>query len=201
MRLVTLTALPVTFAVLLCAAPARAQEYGEAQAAPPVFEFHSGFWINLHHFLYVEGRLRNAAGESRAGIAQSGGSLKAASTDGFSAEEKQNWNAAVDAYAADWSARDLQLNGDMAIVNNRLAELENCSELSGKIGPACEAGLRPGLVVALNQAAGVYRAHLWTEQDRVSAKCLEGDMAQMVGYATSAQAEPKAKRGWFRRRT
>lgn len=42
---------------------------------------------------------------------------------------------------------------------------------------------------------------MWTEQDRVSAQCLEVDMAEMVGYATGVQAEPKAKRGWFRRRT
>ncbi|WP_157623513.1 hypothetical protein [Terrabacter sp. Root85] len=42
---------------------------------------------------------------------------------------------------------------------------------------------------------------LWTEQDRVSAQCLEMDMAEMVVHATGVQAEPKTKRGWFRRRT
>jgi hypothetical protein len=160
MRPASLTALAVSFALLLCAAPVRAQQDAET----PAFEFHSGFWLNLHHFLYREGRIRIA--ESRAGASQTPEPLAAASTDGMTPEQQRAWNAAVTAYAADWSSRDLLLNGDMVVANNRLAELENCPELSGKNRPECEAGLRPDLVAALNQAAAVYRARWWTDQDR-----------------------------------
>ena len=31
----------------------------------PVFELHSGFWLNLHHFLYEQARLRDQESTSR----------------------------------------------------------------------------------------------------------------------------------------
>src|ERR1700684_4629434 len=37
---------------------ATGQQSGSAYGPLPVFEFHSGFWINLHHMLYYEARLR-----------------------------------------------------------------------------------------------------------------------------------------------
>ena len=56
----------------LCGAPAHAQvpEAGSGSSisiqnrvAPagtlPAFEFHSGFWVNLHHFLYLQARIQS----------------------------------------------------------------------------------------------------------------------------------------------
>ena len=41
------------------AAPACLGQEVDAMYGPlPVFEFHSGFWVNLHHFLYHEARAR-----------------------------------------------------------------------------------------------------------------------------------------------
>src|SRR5579864_2441345 len=34
-----------------------AQEPSAAEPTLPVFELHSGFWVNLHHFLYLQARL------------------------------------------------------------------------------------------------------------------------------------------------
>src|SRR5205807_83250 len=34
------------------------------QGPVPAFEFHSGFWINLHHFLYQQARLRKSTPQS-----------------------------------------------------------------------------------------------------------------------------------------
>ena len=62
MRRILFTASALALA-LSCSAPLRAQQYGEAPVASPVIELHSGFWINLHHFLYLEARLRNAAAD------------------------------------------------------------------------------------------------------------------------------------------
>jgi len=60
---------PVRFPLLLLAlsllAPVRAaaQSQNNSTYGPlPVFELHSGFWINLHHTLYHEARLRTTAG-------------------------------------------------------------------------------------------------------------------------------------------
>ena len=80
--------------------------------------------------------------------------------------EQKNWDAALAVYAADWSSRDLVHNGIMVLINNRLAELENCPELAGKSAPECTSGLQPELVTALDEAAPIYRALWWEQQDR-----------------------------------
>src|SRR5271170_7605067 len=55
-------AIPCLCALLAAAAaPCRAQEVESIYGPLPVFEFHSGFWVNLHHFLYHEARARLAA--------------------------------------------------------------------------------------------------------------------------------------------
>ena len=149
-----------------CAAPLRAQQSGEAPGSP-IIELHSGFWINLHHFLYLQARLRNAAAEpgSRASKAQPEYSAAPPAGDLTPAEQK-TWNAALDAYARDWSSRDLLGNSDMVIVNDRLAEIENCADFSGRGAPQCVPGLRADLVAALAEAAPIYRAHWWPQHDR-----------------------------------
>ena len=162
----------LAFAVTLCgAAPLRAQ-FEEASPAPPVIEFHSGFWVNLHHFLYLEARrrgssnVREASTQPEYATAPSAGDLTPA--------ERTAWNAALDAYSKDWAERNLLQNGDMIIVNNRLAELETCTDISAHAPPACAAGLRADLVTALTEAAPVYRAHWWTEQDRENRGWIDG---------------------------
>jgi hypothetical protein len=154
-----------------CGAPLRAQTQQDgATSGVPVIELHSGFWINLHHFLYLEARLRNAAAEpddraSRASQAQPEYATAPPAGDLTPAEQKA-WDAALDAYAKDWSSRDLLGNSDMVIVNNRLAEIEGCSDFSGRGAPQCVPGLRSDLVAALAEAAPIYRAHWWPQQDR-----------------------------------
>jgi hypothetical protein len=181
------------FAVALCAARLPAQ-VEEPAATVPVFEFHSGFWINLHHFLYQQGRIRRAAGQSRSGPEVRG----LASTDGLSDEERNAWYTAVSAYAADWSALDLQLNGDMALINNRLADLENCAELSGKAQPQCESGLRPQFAAALIEAAPIYRAHWWPEQDRENRQWIAAvaPVVRQMGMALAGQLANIYQRDW-----
>jgi hypothetical protein len=144
----------------------RAQQPGDSPAATPVIEFHSGFWINLHHFLYQQARLRDDAAEFTGRGAQSLKEYSSAPPAGdLSPAEEKAWNAALDIYSRDWASRDLLRNSDMVIVNNRLAELENCADISPKAPPACAASLRVELVTALTQAAPVYRAHWWPQQD------------------------------------
>jgi hypothetical protein len=128
----------------------------------PSFEFHSGFWINLHHFLYLQGRIRNnPADQAKKSYTTSGGAGPA-----MTPAEQKNWNAALAVYAGDWSSRDLVHNGIMGLINNRLAELENCPEIAGKSASECTSGLQPELETALDEAAPIYRARWWQEQDR-----------------------------------
>jgi hypothetical protein len=197
MRPAALTVFSLAIALLLWPVTTYGQEYD--QPVNPTFEFHSGFWINLHHFLYAQGRLRQTAAQGRP-PSPAQATVARASTEGLSPEEAEAWNAAVDAYAADWSSRDPQLNGDMIIVNNRLAEMEDCPELSGKTRPACESGLRPNLVAALNQIAPAYRAHWWPEQDRANRAWIS-DVAPLVrqfGMGLAAELAETYETNWPR---
>ena len=156
--------------ILSSAAPLRAQ-FEEPTVEPPVIEFHSGFWVNLHHFLYLEARLRGS-GETRALSQPEFASDPPAGE--LTPAERTAWNAALDAYSKDWAERNLLQNGDMTIINDRLSDLENCEDISPHAGPACAAGLRPDLVNVLMEAAPVYRAHWWTEQNRENRDWIAG---------------------------
>ena len=76
------------------AARSGTDEAGSAQEASPgvpVFEFHSGFWINLHHFLYQQARQRKGTG-TRSGQGEAPGRAPGAaqvSTEGLTPAERQ----------------------------------------------------------------------------------------------------------------
>jgi len=156
------------------------------QGPVPAFEFHSGFWINLHHFLYQQARLYKSTPQSipRPALKLEGSGTKEpatsanslgptpgsgqAPTEALTEEERQSWAAALDYYAGNLSGHDLFVNGDMVQIKNRLAELETCPNLSGRVPPQCVSGLRPELIAALEVAAPVYRARWWAEHDRAN---------------------------------
>ena len=137
------------------------------EATVPVFEMHSGFWVNLHHFLYLQARLLNHnsfSTDTGRGAAQP--DEVPVSLADLPAGDVRAWQDAVSFYARDLAGRDLLLNGDMEIINNQLSLMESCPDLEGKTTPLCKSGLRPDLVEALERAAPVYRARWWEQQDR-----------------------------------
>lgn len=80
---------------------------GAAQAAP-IFEFHSGFWVNLHHFLYEQ-----------------------ATAPAPPASVPAAWRKAIDYYHDEIVQRDL-LGNQAARVNDRLSDLEDAASLRDK---------------------------------------------------------------------
>lgn len=115
-----------------------------ADSPLPVFEFHSGFWINLHHFLYQQAR-----GEVQ--------------RDASSAEMRDDsaWQAALEFYRRDLAGRDLLFSSAMVNIKNRLAELGSAPDLS-------QSGLQPELVRALETAAALYREKIWPQHDQAN---------------------------------
>ncbi len=195
--------------LLVTAAAGRAARPQEQQAGTqqatgtesplPVFEFHSGFWVNLHHFLYVQARLTKdnlASMESVRGAAPA--NEAPVSLNNFPAEEIRAWQNAVAFYVKDLAGRDLLLNGDMETINNRLAEMETCPDLAGKSSPACQSGLQPGLVDALDRAAAVYRAHWWPSQDRANREWIAqvAPMIRQMGVELSGQLAEVYQKPW-----
>ena len=164
------------------------QQAPEQSLAPlPVFEFHSGFWMNLHHFLYQQARLRKSLSPAASGASPAGQRDEGAraagpaqvSTSALTAEEKTTWTAALDYYAEDLAGRDLLVNGDMVNIKNRLAEMETCADLSGRSAGVCASGLRRELIGVLERAAPVYRERWWEEHDRTNRSWI-ADVAPVV---------------------
>jgi hypothetical protein len=138
-------------ALLVPAGPALAQ----APVTESGFEFHSGFWINLHHFLYQQAFWRKAAAAE-----------KLAKTDKLSDAQRREWSLALDYYAASMIDRDLLFDDGMVAIKTSLAAAEGKPSLAGS-------GLDEKLVGALERAAPVYRAAWWPEHDRLNRAWIE----------------------------
>lgn len=136
----------------------------ESSGAPlPVFEFHSGFWLNLHHTLYYQARQQKNQG---AGPVISASSLNPT--------EQKAWDAAVGFYAQTYAGKDLAVALDLMLIKNQLGDFETCEDLAGLKKKTCDAGLPKQLTEVLNAAAPVYRAHLWQVHDRANRKWISG---------------------------
>lgn len=143
---------------------------GSTYGPLPVFELHSGFWINLHHTLYHEARLRTAAASPDKTGKTSGPALKTSldAKSAFTAAEQKAWDDAVAYYVTNYADKDLLFTTELIQLKNQLGDFEDCDELSGRNKRFCDAGLPPKLAQALEAAAPVYRAHLWPDHDRAN---------------------------------
>ncbi len=202
LRIFCVAPLLLTAAASVAASPATqntAVQGSNVDTPLPIFELHSGFWVNLHHFLYLQARLLK--GDSSTTYTSRGAAqpdeLPVSLLD-FPEADIHAWQAAVAFYAKDFASRDLLLNGDMEIINNQLSAMEGCSELEGKTTPLCKSGLRPDLVEALEQAAPVYRAHWWPQQDRVNREWIAqvAPMIQKLGVELSGQLADVYQTPW-----
>jgi hypothetical protein len=151
---------------LLASMSAQASPQIDSQYGPlPVFELHSGFWINLHHTLYLQAR------QSRDDRGAPSGTGVATRRSGA---EQLAWEAAVDYYQANYADKDLLFNSELIQLKNQLGDFESCNELSGAKQKSCDAGLPPKLTKILEAAAPVYRAHEWREHDRANRNWIAG---------------------------
>lgn len=147
----------LTLVMLLAMTCVTAQQRAITQAGDKSrFEFHSGFWINLHHFLYQQALLRKrAAGQT----AKSDASVNA--TSQLPAAQQRAWDAALDYYSNTFIKRDLVFDEELVRINDRLGELEEAKSLKGS-------GLSNDLTGILESVAQIYRARWWTEHDRAN---------------------------------
>jgi hypothetical protein len=156
------------FVTALAAAPQIDSVYGPL----PVFELHSGFWINLHHRLYEAARQQRGA--APAGNAKSAKSAKPVlqvapgAKPALTGPEQRAWDDAVSYYAANYADKDLLFSTELVLLKNQLGDFETCDELSGAKKRTCDAGLPGKLTQILEGAAPVYRAHHWLADDRAN---------------------------------
>jgi hypothetical protein len=152
------------------------QEIDSDYGPLPVFELHSGFWINLHHTLYFQARQRSAlpvsapSASAKQSYRPPGPVLQRApgATAALTPDEQRSWDEAVSFYAANYAGKDLQFSTELILLKNQISEFDSCDELTGKRKKACDAGLPGKIGQVLESAAPVYRAHWWADHDRAN---------------------------------
>jgi hypothetical protein len=153
-------------------APAASARQIDSTYGPlPVFELHSGFWINLHHTLYDEARHRSQSAPRRPNAgnpAKPELQIAPEVKSGLSSAEQHAWDEAVSYYAASYADKDLLFSTELILLKNQLGDFEDCEELSGAKKKTCDAGLPPKLTQILDAAAPIYRAHQWPAHDRAN---------------------------------
>ncbi len=138
------------------------QEQAAARSAAvvtdqPDFDFRSGFWVNLHHFLYLQAVL--ATPDVRKGRAETS-ARDAGGAPTLSAGQKAAWDKAVSYYLQGLGEHGL-LNHRLLLANYELAAAGNSASLAGRSLPA-------GMRAVLEAAAPVYRAQWWEQQDHLN---------------------------------
>jgi hypothetical protein len=122
---------------------------------PPLFEFHSGFWINLHHYLYSQALLKKGSGSRRLIY---GDSIR---LNNLSNAERQQWQTAIDYYSQNLADKDLLFDSSMVVTKDILEDNENRLTLTGTKLPT-------ELESILNRVAPSYRVLIWPQQDRAN---------------------------------
>src|SRR5258705_1394948 len=136
------TSIRRAFCLFACLVPLFFAPLSPAQDEPPspplpVFEFHSGFWLNLHHTLYYQARQQRTAG-----------SASVLATSGLSPAEQKAWDAAVSFYAQTYAGKDLLVALDLVLIKNQLGDFETCDDIAGLKKKTCDAGLPKKLTEA-----------------------------------------------------
>jgi hypothetical protein len=167
----------------------------EANSGPrPIFEFHSGFWLNLHHFLYEQARIAEHVQTSQGGAKSTG-------TDPNKAgDASPAWQTAVDYYRKNMAHRDLLFDQNMVLINERLADLETCPDLSGRTITSCTSGLQANMIAALEGAAPIYRTRWWSDHDRKNRDWIDGDapLVRHIGLPLAEDLSSVYQKPWQR---
>lgn len=144
-----------------------------------LFEFHSGFWINLHHFLYRQSQLS----EPRKGSHDL--SLTKADTDELqqlSTEERRAWEDALSYYGRSVVQRDLLFDDELAETKNQLEDADASTDLVNVKLPA-------ELRAVLLKAAPIYRKHWWPRHDRDNREWINRLLPLVAQYGPALSAQ------------
>jgi hypothetical protein len=139
-------------------APA-AQDSVPVASSDNLFVFHSGFWINLHHFLYEQAAIATAGPKGTPHEAEL--STDASIGAGLSKDDSRTWSDALVYYRAKMLPHDLASDDDLVKIKNRLEDMGDATSVD-------RSDLDPKLIAVLDAAAPIYRAHWWFLHDKAN---------------------------------
>jgi len=142
----------IFLAIVLGARPASAQAFG--QASP--FRFTTdAFWLNLHQFLYVLGRLHSGAADAASSAVATAGPDEERGLKDMNVQDAGAWRRSVEMYAAGASSLDAVLDETLIAAALDLAAARDAPVLvaTTRIDKATRA--------ALESVASIYRRTYW----------------------------------------
>lgn len=167
-----------------------------AQTRVPMFVFDQPFWVNLHHYLYVLGRVEakmpdvqrravaGAPADEQAGLAK------------LTEAERRIWRESVSAYAAGLSRSDLVFDDVAVKATAALIKVAPTASVSG-------AGLDAATASALERAAPSYRQAWWPAHEAANRRrigelqaLVDAHGATMLAYITRAYQESWPRDGY-----
>lgn len=168
-----------------------------AQTATPIFRFETdGFWLNLHHYLYVLGRAEAKFADATREAVAGAPADEAAGLKMLSDAERQTWRDAVSFYAAGLSKQDTVFDAGLVEITNQLKR-------AASDRPAAASPVDPAVAAVLDRAAAIYRRAWWTRHRDASRAWLAGQQEplkkygpQVLAYVTRAYQEPWESGGY-----
>jgi hypothetical protein len=159
------------------------------QAPPRIFVFDQPFWINLHHFLYVLGRVEAGMPDIQRRAVAGAPADQEAGLSTLGEAERTIWRECVAAYAKGPSRMDAVFDEELVRAGNALVKV---APENSPAGP----DLDPAIAATLERAAPIYRKAWWPKHEaanRNRIQDLEGWVAKhgqaMLAYVTRAYQE------------
>jgi hypothetical protein len=130
-----------------------------SQTATPIFRFEAdGFWLNLHHFLYVLGRAQNSSPDAQRRAVVNAPADQEAGLKGLSESDRQDWESAVRFYADGLSRKEAVFDQELIAATLAMRVPSNASAEALKVDPALRA--------TLSRASQAYRLAWWPNHQR-----------------------------------
>ena len=162
-----------------------------AQSATPIFRFETdGFWLNLHHFLYVLGRVEAKMPDIKREAVAGAPADEAEGLKALSDAEQKAWRQSVAAYANGLSKLE-------ATFDRQVYDVTNAVRRASPDRAAATLQIDAAVAEALDRAAPIYRKAWWPRHREANRKWLAATQdplkkygPQILAYVTRVYQEP-----------
>lgn len=162
-----------------------------AQTAAPIFRFETdGFWLNLHHFLYVLGRVEAKMPDITRDAVAGAPADEAEGLKALTDAERRAWRESVTVYASGLSRLE-------TVFDRALYDVTNAVRRASPDRAASTLQIDVAVAGALDRAAPIYRKAWWPRHREGNRKWLQSMQEplqqhgpRILAFVTRAYQEP-----------